>query len=343
MRVALVNDLRMAIEALRRCVLSMPDAEIAWIAEDGLQAVQRCREDRPDVILMDMIMPVMDGVEATRQIMQQCACPILVTTASVRGNVGKVYEALGHGAVDAVNTPVLGTGGSMEGAEELTRKISFVTRLGCRSTNDRDVAATAAHPAVRVLDSLPPMVVIGASTGGPEALRKVLAALPSPLPFALIVVQHLGEIFVPGLASWLANETGLSVSVVVPDQRPIVGGVHIACTSEHLVVDQTGNLTYVRQPEAHIHRPSVDVFFSSLLTAPVRPGTAILLTGMGGDGAKGLKSLHDVGWATIAQDEASSVVWGMPRAAMRLGAADEVLPVDEIGTAIMRNMKKDQR
>ena len=97
MRVALVNDLRMAIEALRRSVLSMPDVEIAWIAEDGKQAVQRCREDKPDVILMDMIMPVMDGVEATRQIMQQCPCPILVTTASVRGNVGKVYEALATG------------------------------------------------------------------------------------------------------------------------------------------------------------------------------------------------------------------------------------------------------
>ena len=342
MRVALVNDLRMAIEALRRCVLSIPDAEIAWIAEDGKQAVQRCREDRPDVILMDMIMPVMDGVEATRQIMQQCACPILVTTASVRGNVGKVYEALGHGAVDAVNTPVLGTGGSLEGAEELTRKISYVTRLGCRQSAPCATPKRASLPVVLPVSPLPPLVVVGASTGGPEALRKVLAGLPNPLPFALIAVQHLGELFVPGLAGWLATETGLNVSVVTSTQKPKTGSVYIACTSDHLILNKSGNLAYIRQPETCIHRPSVDVFFSSLLAAPVAPGTAVLLTGMGSDGAAGLKSLCDAGWDTIAQDEASSVVWGMPRAAARLGAANQVLPVDQIGAAIGRNMKKGQ-
>ena len=173
-------------------------------------------------------------------------------------------------------------------------------------------------------------------------MRKVLATLPNPLPYALIAVQHLGEVFGPGLAGWLAKETGLNVSVVTPTQKPTAGGVYIACTSDHLILDNSGNLAYVRQPETCIHRPSVDVFFSSLLAAPVTPGTAVLLTGMGSDGAKGLKSLCDAGWDTIVQDEASSVVWGMPRAAARLGAANQVLPVDQIGEAIGRSMKKGQ-
>ena len=113
MRVAIVNDLRMASEVLRRVLQSMPDAEVAWVAENGQQAVERCQQDRPDLILMDMIMPVMDGVEATRRIMANWPCPILVTTADVKTNISYVYEALGCGAVDAVNTPALGTSGSL--------------------------------------------------------------------------------------------------------------------------------------------------------------------------------------------------------------------------------------
>jgi two-component system response regulator WspF len=195
-------------------------------------------------------------------------------------------------------------------------------------------------PGVLPAGVLPPLVVVGASTGGPEALRKVLAGLPNPLSYALIAVQHLGEIFVPGLAVWLAKETGLNVSVVTPSQKPIAGHVYIACTSDHLILNASGNMAYVRQPETCIHRPSVDVFFVSLLAAPVTPGTAVLLTGMGSDGAEGLKSLCGAGWETIAQDEASSVVWGMPRAAARIGAVKQVLPVDQIGAAIGRSMQK---
>ena len=340
MRVALVNDLRMAIEALRRVVLSMPNAEIAWIAEDGKQAVRQCREDPPDVILMDMIMPVMDGVQATRQIMEQCPCPILVTTASVQGNVDKVFEALGCGAVDAVNTPVLGTGGSLEGADELIRKINCVVRLNNQSAFDD---ATDQVPSGRLVtsdDHLPPLVAIGASTGGPEAIRRVLTDLTSPLLYTIVVVQHLEELFVPGFASWLGKETGLDVQLIVPGRRPTRRVVYLAHTTDHVVLDRAGMFRHVREPESCIHRPSVDVFFASLLSAPIASGTAVLLTGMGSDGARSLKSLRDAGWDTIVQDQATSVVWGMPRAAVRLGAARRVLPIDEIGAAIQRSVRK---
>jgi two-component system response regulator WspF len=337
MRVALVNDLRMAVEALRLAVLSLPGGEIAWVAENGRQAVENCRRDRPDVILMDMLMPIMDGVEATRQIMQECPCPILVTTASVKDNVGYVYEALGHGAIDAVNTPVLGTGGSLAGAQELLRKISLVARMGpqMNSAVSHPCPPQAANVAARLSRSI---VAIGSSTGGPQALREVLAALAKPMTYSVVVVQHLDMVFVPGLCQWLAKETNLPVQQVFADQPPPEGTISLACTADHVVLDPKGRLRYTEEPRNNVYRPSIDVFFASLATAPAGAAVAVLLTGMGRDGACGLKALQQAGWETIVQDEQSSVVWGMPGAAVRMGAANQILPAAEIGPAIDRSL-----
>ncbi len=335
MRIALVNDVKMAVEALRRVVESMPEARVAWIAEDGQQAVDRCREDRPDLVLMDLIMPQLDGVQATRQIMQECPCPILVVTATVTGNCSKVYEALGYGAVDAVNTPVLGRDQQVTGGDELIRKIRNVMRLqgagAVQPPLGRPPAVDAGGPppAVDV-----PLVVIGASTGGPQALGKVLARLAPPLPFAVVVVQHLDPLFVPGLAEWLQRETGLPVQLIREGDRPAAGTVQLASTADHLVIGATGQFGYVREPASQVFRPSVDVFFASLRQHRVRPGVAVLLTGMGRDGAAGLKSLREAGWQTVVQDQATSIIWGMPGAAVGLDAVDQVLPVDQIGPVI---------
>jgi len=341
MRVAIVNDLRMAVEVLRRVVQSMPDAQVAWVAENGRQAVEQCRQDRPDLILMDMIMPVMDGVEATRQIMARCPCPILVTTANVKTNISYVYEALGCGAVDAVNTPVLGASGSLEGAQELIRKMRQVSCLEQALRPCPDAVAPLA-PATRVppLAAAPPLVAIGSSTGGPQVLRTLLGHLRKDRAYAVIIVQHLDEIFVPGLVQWLAQETRLPLQTVSNGQRPVAGSVLVACTSDHLILDHDARLRYVQEPAACFHRPSVDAFFNSLITAPIEPGVAVLLTGMGQDGAQGLHGLRRRGWETIAQDQASSVVWGMPGAAVRMGAASQVLPAGAIGPAIDRAVRQ---
>lgn len=339
-RIAIVNDVKMAIEVLRRVVVSLPDAEVAWIAEDGQQAVERCRADRPDLVLMDLIMPVMDGVEATRRIMQQSPCPILVVTATVTGNCSKVFEALGHGALDAVNTPVIGRDGNIAGGDELIRKIRAIVRLQCGKAAGLEVAAPASPvSAPQSSSGGVPMLAIGASTGGPQALATMLAGLARPLDFSVVVVQHLDKLFVPGLVEWLANETKTSVQQIEAGQRPAVGTIHVACTSDHLVLNAAGAFQYVREPACHVYRPSVDVFFDSLLRARARPGVALLLTGMGRDGAAGMKALHEAGWKTIAQNKASSIVWGMPGAAVQLCAADQVLPLDRIGPAASALMK----
>jgi two-component system response regulator WspF len=339
-RIALVNDLKIALAALRKIVTSIPGAEVAWTAEDGQQAVHRCKADIPDLILMDMIMPVMDGVEATRRIMQESPCPIVVVTATVEGNAARVYEALGHGALDAVNTPVLGTDGTLSGAQDLIRKIRTVQRLSaCSATPTAAAAPVAKQMAPRTGLGAAPLVAIGASTGGPQALVRVLSDLPRPLWCAVAIVQHVDPAFGPGLANWLADETRFPVSIAQPDQPPAAGQVCVACTVDHLILDARGRYRYVCDPKDHVYRPSVDVFFNSLLDAPVAPGAAVLLTGMGRDGANGLLALKQAGWHTIAQDEATSVVWGMPGAASKLGAASATLPIDEIGKAVRRQLE----
>lgn len=335
-RIAIVNDVRMAVEVLRRVILSLPNSEVAWVAENGQEAVDKCRADTPDLVLMDLIMPVMNGVEATRRIMQQSPCPILVVTATVAGNSDPVFESLGHGALDAVNTPVLGRDGAIAGADELVRKIRTIARLQSGKAAGLEVAATArpAPPAASAVR----MLAIGASTGGPQALAQVLGGLSTLGEYAAVVVQHLDEQFVPGLVEWLARETKKPVRAVASGERPQSGSVYVACTRDHLVLSATGRFQYVREPADLVYRPSVDVFFSSLLRAPVPPGIALLLTGMGRDGAAGMKALHGAGWRTIAQDQASSIVWGMPGAAVRLNAADRILPLNEIDATLARWM-----
>jgi two-component system response regulator WspF len=288
---------------------------------------------------MDLIMPIMDGVEATRQIMRECPCAVLVTTATVQGNANMVFQALGQGALDAVNTPVLGLSGDLSGAEPLVKKLRQVAILGgIRSISPREAVSTPASPSTT--KRLPPLLAIGASTGGPQALRTVFQKLPRPLPFPIVVVQHLATDYVPGLAKWLTDETQLCVELVERGDAPKSGCVQIACTEDHLILDGTGRLRYVREPVNNVYRPSVDAFFGSLRSAPIAPGVAVLLTGMGRDGAAGMKALRDAGWDTIAQDEASSVVWGMPGAASKIGAAARVLPIDAIGVAATRKLMK---
>jgi two-component system response regulator WspF len=334
MRIGIVNDLRLACEALRRVVQSTPGHEVAWTAFDGREAVELAARDRPDLILMDLVMPGLDGVEATRRIMQQTPCPILIVTSSVSGNIGKVYEAMGLGAIDAVDTPRLGASGAVEGGGPLLGKIANLRKESEASPRgvripDSSVSLPPAEPA-------DPLVVIGASTGGPKVIARVLAGLPKTLPACVIVVQHVDAAFAPGFVQWLREHSRLPVRLIVERSRPEVGKVLVAQTNDHLVMRHDRTLAYSVEPCEACYRPSVDVFFGSVARRWPRPGVAVLLTGMGRDGAEGLGALRRAGWHTIAQDRASSIVYGMPKAAVERGAATQVLAPDDIAPAITR-------
>ena len=335
MRIGIVNDMPMALEALRRAVASVPEHKVAWLARDGAEAVEKAQADRPDLILMDLIMPGVDGVEAIRRIMARCPCPIVIVTSSVSAHMGRVYEAMGLGALDAVDTPNLGPSGDLTGARMLLDKIETVAKLVGRAPRPVLSTAEVPPPAPRH-DASPswPLVAIGSSTGGPAALAEILAGMPDTRDSATVIVQHIDLAFFPGLATWLGQKSGRRVDLIRPGDRPMPGEILLASTDDHVILDESCRLRYVAEPVEMPFRPSVDVFFESVARHWPEPGAAALLTGMQRDGAVGLLALRRAGWLTIAQDKATSVIWGMPGAAVQIGAADRVLPLSEIARAI---------
>jgi two-component system response regulator WspF len=332
MRIGIVNDMRAACEALRRVVGSLPDHEVAWTASDGVEAIAMAKRDRPDLILMDLLMPHMDGAQATRQIMQSAPCAILVVTATVSGNISLVYDAMGYGALDAVDTPMLGPAGEVSGAGALVEKIGTIAKLVGATADPRRAQrppATATPPR---------LLVVGASTGGPKAVSDLLFPLPQDWNVAVVVVQHVDVAFAPGLAKWLGDRTGRAVRVAEHGQQPQAGDVLLAGTNDHLVLSKARALEYRAEPREVFFRPSVDVFFESVAEHWPQTGMAVLLTGMGRDGARGLLKLRSRGWHTIAQDETSSVVFSMPKAAIEAGAACEVLGIEQMPRIIAARM-----
>jgi len=334
LRVAIVNDLALAREVLRRLVVSVPGYSVAWMAADGAEAVRRAAEDRPDVVLMDLVMPVMDGVEATRRIMAASPCPILLVTSSVTGNFNLVYQAMGHGGLDAVNTPAIGPDGKVQDSEGLLTRLAKLQQARQLPAVAPGTPAQSTHSSSWAGRPVPPLVALGSSTGGPEALAQILNRFPADFSAGVVIVQHIAADFAPGLAGWLQGRTRLRVSIATAGSDVKPGQVLVAATNDHLVLNRGRQLAYTPDPVDYPYRPSVDVFFESLAAKWPRPGTAVLLTGMGNDGALGLLSLRKAGWHTIAQDQASSVVYGMPRAAAEIQAACQILPLDRIADAI---------
>ncbi len=331
MRIAIVNDTLMAVEALKRVVLSSKEHHIAWVAYNGKEAVQQAENDTPDLILMDLLMPVMDGVEATRQIMQQSPCAILVVTATVSGHSGKVFEAMAAGAVDAVNTPVLVPFSDSNGAQDLLHKIRIISKLVDSKPRKADTPrqdeslVPSAH--VRKESKL---IAIGASTGGPGVLAGMLSELPEDFPACIVIVQHVDQQFVAGLADWLDDQAKLPVRLAQHGDHLAAGTIFLSRSGQHIQLSRNGTLLYQEEPKDYPYKPSVNVFFESVATHWNGQALGVLLTGMGRDGANGMLALHDKGFETLAQDQESCAVFGMPKAAIALNAASDVLPPDKI-------------
>ena len=332
MRVGIVNDLRMAAEVLRRIVVEMAGFEVAWVAVDGKDAVAQHRARPADIVLMDLILPGIDGAATTAQVMHVKACAVLVVTASVVDHRDLVFAAMSRGALDAVNTPA---GVTAEASAELRRKLTTIGRLVKHApvlTPHAQAGVEAPHfrPASKARLRI---VAIGASTGGPQAVATLLRQLPKDFGASVLVLQHLDEQFVPGLQRWLQHECALPVKLVAGNELLTAGQVWLAHTEDHLVVRDTADglrLGYTAEPLEALHRPSVDVLFESLVRLPASTCCGILLTGMGADGASGLLNLHRAGAVTMAQDEDSSVVYGMPRVALELGAVAGASTLDQI-------------
>lgn len=332
MKIGIVNDLPMAVEALRRALTQKPGHQVVWVARNGAEAVEQCARATPDLVLMDMIMPGMDGVETTRRIMAQTPCAILIVTVSVGSNASRVFEAMGQGALDAVDTPAFGMGDWSESASPLLAKIATIQKL----IRDKDGHHTAIEQASRGLVPYGEgLVAIGASAGGPAALSTVLRGLPKDFPAALVIIQHVDAQFAAGMAEWLGLSCLLPVRVAREGEAPQAGVVLLAATNDHLALKGPGRLGYTATPLDYPYRPSVDVFFQSACRFWPGSVVGVLLTGMGRDGALGLKALRNKGHYTMAQDQASSAVYGMPKAAAKLDAAVDIVALAQIAPKLV--------
>jgi two-component system, chemotaxis family, response regulator WspF len=336
-RIAIVNDEPLAVEALRRALLSVPAYTIAWVARDGAEAVRRCAAERPDVVLMDLIMPVMDGVEATRRIMAAAPCAILVVTGDVTRNTSKVFAAMGAGALDVVSTPTLSSGTRDSSANALLAKIRLIGQLGFAYSPLAHTAAPHDGAPATVL------IAIGASAGGPPAVAHVLRDLSASLPAAVLVVQHVDAEFVDSMAEWFDSQCALTVRVASDGVKPLPGFVYVAAGDTHLVVHPDGRLGHQAEPLDVPYRPSADVLFSSIAKNWRGTAVGVVLSGMGRDGALGLHELRASGARTIAQDKATSAVYGMPRAAAELKAATDVVPLARVGPLICELLEPPRR
>jgi two-component system chemotaxis response regulator CheB len=323
----------------RLCEVLAADPEVEVVAEaaDGKQAIERCLALRPDVITMDMMLPVMSGLAATEYIMAHQPTPILVVSSSTnRGELFRTYEALAAGAVDVLEKP---RGDEPDGVWEakLLSTLKLVSRIRV-ITHLRGRLGTFAPGGAPPQPPRPPggprsygVLAVGASTGGPGAVVELLRGLPAELPVPILLVLHIGDPFGTAFADWLDSRTHWRVSFAAGGEllREARGRVIMAPPGRHLLV-RDGRLALSSDPERHFCRPSVDVLFESVARDLGAAAVACLLTGMGRDGASGLLEVRRAGGFTIAQDEATSVVWGMPREAVLLGAVDRVLPLPEI-------------
>lgn len=318
-RVIAVDDSPTAREMLGRILASAPDVEVLGFASEGRQALEMVRARKPDVLLTDLEMPGMGGLDLVRQVMADCPLPILVVTAShiLREDQG-VFQLLAAGALDALAKPK----GESEG-RELLRKIRTLAGV--------PVFRRRAAPALtmRTVGAHPALIAIGSSTGGPQVLETLLPGLRRSSP-PILLVQHVALGFTDELARWLQTMCAGSVQVAREGLVPETGHVYVAPEDAHLSLDTRGRLRCLTSPPRNGHRPSVDETFEAVARVYGARAWGVLLSGMGRDGADGMARLLAAGSRTIAQEESSCVVWGMPRVAQEAGSVTDVLVPAEI-------------
>ncbi len=322
-RVLVVDDSPLVVEIVRAVLEQDPGLRVVAVASNGAESVSLARTLKPDIITMDIRMPVMDGIAATQAIMEDAPIPILILAAAVSEETSLAFRAIQAGAVDVVEKPAAPLADAYA-ALQLVQRVRMVASVPLiRRRRRRPVPEAEGTRARGVL-------AIGASTGGPPALATFLGALPADLGCPVLVVQHIARGFVQGLVEWLGSQTPLPVRIAERGETARAGVVYFAPEDAHLEVGPGLELKLHKDPPVDGHRPSATVLFASLSRECPATSVGVLLTGMGRDGAAGLLELRRRGGRTLCQDEASSLIWGMPRAAVEIGAAERTLPLDEL-------------
>lgn len=338
-RVMVVEDSPVVQSLLRLIITADPRLEVCAICASGEAALEALPQFRPDVISMDIRLPGMDGLETTRLIMSRFPTPIVVIADAVEDLSLQIsMNALRSGALSVVEKPAgFGHADHATIAETIRTQLYIMSQVPVirqRPMTQRPTSFAAPRPGKP--PGQPILAGIVASTGGPAALARVLGGLRADFPIPILVVQHMGAAFMPGFASWLDGVAPLTVQIAEAGLCPMPGHVYVAPGDQHLTIGVEGTLRLDREPPVHSQRPSGSVLFHSLARICGPRALGVLLTGMGEDGAEGLLAMRRSGALTLTEDETTAVVYGMPAAAMRLGASTLALPLDRIADALQR-------
>ncbi|MBI4753185.1 chemotaxis-specific protein-glutamate methyltransferase CheB [Candidatus Desantisbacteria bacterium] len=362
-RVLVVDDSLVVREIITKILRSDPEIEIVGTARNGVEAIDMATRLRPSIITMDVNMPIKNGLEAIEEIMAYTPIPILVISSLVNKEVGLAFRAMELGALDVFEKPTMGV---WEGQEKLERelkarvkllsKIKVITHLSGKRREQPAVEEQRVEQPVKEYkvqsaqadthggmplqaskgNGLFEIVAIGTSTGGPKALQQVLSQIPGDFPLPIVIVQHIVNGFTEGLVEWLETQCRLKIKLGKDRELLQSGVVYIAPSMFHMRVDEYKQIRLDDSPAIGGFKPAATVLLSSVAKAYGSKAIGVILTGMGGDGAEGLKEMRDKGAATIAQDKNTSIIFGMPKVAIDMGAVQKVLPVDIIPLEIMR-------
>jgi two-component system, chemotaxis family, protein-glutamate methylesterase/glutaminase len=352
-RVLVVDDSAFMCKVLQEIINSDPQLEVVGQGRDGRDGVALAESLRPDVITMDINMPHVDGLQATELIMTQHPRPIVIVSSESREGAASTLKALELGAIDFVPKPTSGIDLDMKSVrEELTRKLKLASKVRVVRTATRSRIPMAAPPASSASDfsgaaasavqngGKIPMVVIAASTGGPAAVMRVVSGLPKDLPAAVFLVLHMPAAFTKQFVLQLAEITSLPVKEAENNETPLPGTIYLCPGSHHLRLSFGGKISLDSGPRIEGYRPCADVALETIAAFTRALTVGVVLTGMGNDAAKGAKMVKAAGGYVLAQDEATSVIFGMPAEAIQAGAVDEVLPLDGISAAIEKRIAK---
>ncbi len=344
-RVLVVDDSAVVRQVMSDILGREPGIRVIGTAPDPLFALERMRREWPDVITLDVEMPRMDGVTFLKKIMAERPTPVVICSSLTQAGAETTMQALAAGAVSIIAKPTLGLKEFLREssndvvaavrAAAVSRVRNPAARPVARVTAEPDGAAAGVHAMAKTTDSI---VAIGTSTGGTQALEAVLTALPATAP-GIVIVQHMPEKFTASFAERLNGLCEIDVFEAKDGQRVVPGRALIAPGGKHMLLKRSGaqyHVEVVDGPVVNRHRPSVDVLFRSVAKYAGKNALGVIMTGMGDDGARGLKEMHDAGARTLAQDEESCVVYGMPKEAVKLGAVDRSLPLERIAAALVQ-------
>jgi len=337
-RVLIAEDSPFVAAIMREALREETEITVVGWAKNGREAIELRNSLEPDVMTMDLNMPVMSGLEAIKAIASTRPLPILVVSQMIESHDSEVaFEALRSGAVDIMGKP---SGNRLKGLSEIKNELISRIKVAARIRPMHLIRKPPVNP-----PKAKPMgttalgqgaVVIGASTGGPPALAAILKGLPRNFLFPIAIVQHIAPGFVTGLSRWLDREVPFSVKVAAKGETLGTGNVYLAPDNHHLEIGRDNEIILEDSPPVKGHRPAIDQLMESASRVYGRGAIGVLLTGMGSDGAKGLKKIREAGGRTIVQDEATSLVFGMPREAILLGAAEIVSPLERIAEEIVQ-------